>query len=101
MPTPTTSSGFPTEDSAVWKRVSSYGDGYVPRSLLEQQIVLQSWHYEWSGGEPDPGLLPEGYRQLPDDRTRAVRTLEPSEWLVRAVVGVLAVCVAVLVAGSL
>ena len=91
----------PNEESAVWKRISSYGEGYVPRSLLEQQIVLQSWHYEWSGGEPDPGQLPEGYRQLPHDRTRAVRRLQPDEWIVRAVVVVLAIWMAIMVAGSL
>ena len=85
----------------MWKRVSSYGDDYVPRSLLEQQIVLQSWHYEWSGGEPDPGQLPEGYRQLPGDRMRAVRALQPEDWLVRAGIGILAVGVAILVAISL
>lgn len=81
----------------MWKRVNSYGNGYVPRSLLEQQIVLQNWHYEWSGGEPDPGQLPEGYEQLPHDKTRARRTLQPADKLVRAVVAVLALCVAVLV----
>ena len=85
----------------MWKRVSSYGEGYVPRSLLEQQIVLQSWHYEWSGGEPDPGQLPEGYRQLPHDRTRAVRTLQAGDWVVRAAVVVLAIWVAIMAAGSL
>ena len=85
----------------MWKRVSSYGDNYVPRSLLEQQIVLQSCHYEWSGGEPDPGQLPDGYRQLPHDRARACRSLQAGDKLVRAVIAILAVCVAVLVAGSL
>ena len=85
----------------MWKRVSSYGKGYVPRSLLEQQIVLQSWHYEWSGGEPDPGQLPEGYRQLPHDRARAVRALQADERLVRIAIGVLAIWVAIMVAGSL
>lgn len=85
----------------MWKRVSSYGSDYVPRSLLEQQIVLQSWHYEWSGGEPDPGQLPEGYRQLADDRFRARPTLQADDKLVRGVVGVLAVCLAVLVARSI
>lgn len=85
----------------MWKRVSSYGDGYVPRSLLEQQIVLQSWYYEWSGGEPDRGQLPEGYKQSPHDRARAYRMLQPDDKLVRAVIGLLALCVAVLVARSL
>lgn len=98
---PATAPEFRIEDSAVWKRVSSFGDGYVPRSLLEQQIVLQSWHYEWSGGEPDPGQLPEGYRQLSHDRRRAVRMLNSGDKLVRAVVGVLAACVAILVVRSL
>jgi hypothetical protein len=85
----------------MWKRVSSYGDDYVPRSLLEQQIVLQSVTYEWSGGEPDPGQLPEGYRQLPHDKTRARRSLQPGDRLVRAVVGILAICMAILVLRSL
>lgn len=86
----------------MWKRVSSYGDGYVSRSLLEQQIVLQSWYYEWhGGGEPDPGQLPEGYRQLPNDRRRAVRALHSCDRLVRVAVGLLAVCVATLVVRSL
>jgi len=85
----------------VWKRVSSYGDGYVPRSLLEQQIVAQSCHYEWSGGEPDPRRLPEGYEQLPHDRARACQVLQSGDKLVRGVIGLLALCVAVLVAGSL
>lgn len=85
----------------MWKRVSSYGDGYVPRSLLEQQIVLHNVVYEWHGGEPDPAQLPEGYRQLPQDRTRARRTLQPGDRLVRAIVGLLAVCLAFLVLGSL
>jgi hypothetical protein len=84
----------------VWKRVSSYGDGYVARSLLEQQIVLQSYHYEWSGGEPDPGQLPEGYKQMPHDRARACQSLQAGDKLVRAVIATLALCVAVLVAGS-
>ncbi|TDJ15012.1 MAG: hypothetical protein E2O65_13075 [Gammaproteobacteria bacterium] len=84
----------------MWKRVSSYGDGYVPGSLLEQQIVLQSYHYEWSGGEPDPGQLPEGYKQLPHDRARACRSLQFGDKLVRAVIAILALWVAVLVAGS-
>lgn len=85
----------------MWKRVSYYGDGYVPRSLLEQQIVLQSWHYEWSGGEPDTGQLPEGYAQLAHDKSRARRTLQPADKLVRAVVAVLALCVALLVARAI
>ena len=85
----------------MWKRVSSYGDNYVPGSLLEQQIVLQSCHYEWSGGEPDPGQLPEGYRQLPHDRARACPSLQAGDKLVHAIIAILAVCVAVLVAGSL
>lgn len=85
----------------MWKRVSSYGDGYVPHSLLEQQIVLQSWYYEWSGGEPDPGQLPEGFRQLPHDKRRARRVLQSDDKLVRAAVGVLALCVAILVVRSL
>ena len=85
----------------MWKRVSSYGDSYVPRSLLEQQIVLESWHYEWSGGEPNPGQLPEGYKQSPRDRARAYRMLQSGDKLVRAVIGLLALCVAVLVARSL
>lgn len=96
-----TSPEFRIEDGAMWKRVSSFGDGYVPRSLLEQQIVLQSWHYEWSGGEPDPGQLPEGYRQLSHDRTRAVRILHSGEKLVGALIAILAVCVAGLVVRSL
>ena len=82
----------------MWKRVSSYGEGYVPRSLLEQQLVLQSYTYEW---EPDPGQLPEGYRQLPNDKTRARRTLQPADKLVYAAVGVFATCIAILVLGSL
>ena len=94
-------SEFLIEGSTVWKRVSSYGDGYVPCSLLEQQVVLQSWHYEWSGGEPDPGQLPEGYRQLPHDKARAQRMLQPDDKLVRAVIGLLAFCVAVLVLRSI
>jgi hypothetical protein len=81
--------------------VSSYGEGYVPRSLLEQQIVLQSWHYEWSGGEPDPGQLPEGYAQLPHDRARAQRVLQSDDKLVRAVIGLLTLGLAVLVAFSI
>lgn len=85
----------------MWKRVSSYGSGYVPRSLLEQQIVLQSWHYEWSGGEPDPGQLPEGYRQLAHNKYRARRVLQSDDKLVLRVVGLLALCLAVLVAQSL
>ena len=85
----------------MWKKVSSYGDCYVPRSLLEQQTVLQSWYYEWSGGEPDPGQLPEGYKQLPHDRARAHRILQFEDKLVRAVIGLLAFCVAVLVVHSL
>lgn len=85
----------------MWKRVSSYGDDYVPRSLLEQQMVLQSVTYEWSGGEPDSGQLPEGYRQLPHDKTRARRSLQPGDRLVRAVVGILAICMAILVLRSL
>lgn len=85
----------------MWKRVSGYGDGYVARSLLEQQIVLQSVVYEWQGGEPDPAQLPEGYRQLPDDRTRARRCLQPADKLVRVVIGVLAAWVALLVLRSL
>lgn len=85
----------------MWKRVSSYGEGYVPRSLLEQQMVLQSYTYEWSGGEPDPGQLPEGYRQLPYDKTRARRTLQSGDKLVRAVIAILAICMAVLVLRSL
>jgi hypothetical protein len=84
----------------VWKRVSSYGDGYVATSLLEQQIVLHSYYYEWSGGEPDAGQLPEGYKQLPHDRARACRSLQAGDKLVRAVIGILALCVALLVAGS-
>jgi hypothetical protein len=85
----------------VWRRVSSYGSGYVPRSLLEQHIVLQSWYYEWRGGEPDPGQLPEGYRQLARDKRRARRTLQTADKLVLGIVLLLAFCVAVLVAGSL
>ena len=85
----------------MWKRVSSYGDDYVPRSLFEQQIVLQSWHYEWSGGEPDPGQLPEGYKQLAHDKARARRTLQSGEKLVRGVIWMLAAWVAVLVAASI
>ena len=85
----------------MWKRVSSYGDGYVPRSLFEQQIVLQSWHYEWTGGEPDPGQLPEGYRQLPHDRWRAVRVLQSDDKLGRAVIGILAACVAILAVSAI
>lgn len=85
----------------MWKKVSSYGEGYVPRSLLEQQIVLQSWHYEWSGGEPDPGQLPEGYAQLRHDKRRARRTLQPGDKILRAVIALLAVWVAVLVAQSI
>ncbi len=85
----------------MWKRVSSYGDSYVPGSLLEQQIVLQSCHYEWSGGEPDPGQLPEGYKQLRHDRARAHRVLQSGDKLVRGVIGLLALWVAVLVLGSL
>jgi hypothetical protein len=85
----------------MWKRVSSYGTGYVPRSLLEQQIVLQSWHYEWRGGEPDPGQLPEGYRQLKHDKSRARRMLQSDDKLVLGVIGTLAFCVAVLVVQSL
>ncbi len=85
----------------MWKRVSSYGDSYVPGSLLEQQIVLQSCHYEWSGGEPDTGQLPEGYKQLSHDRARACRSLQAGDKLVRAVIAILALWVAVLVAGSL
>jgi hypothetical protein len=76
----------------MWKRVSSYGD---------EQMVLQSVTYEWSGGEPDPGQLPEGYRQLPHDKTRARRSLQPGDRLVRAVVGILAICIAILVLRSL
>ena len=85
----------------MWKRVSSYGDSYVPGSLLEQQIVLQSWHYEWSGGEPDPGQLPEGYKQLRHDSARAHRVLQSGDKLVGRVIGLLALWVAVLVLGSL
>ena len=85
----------------MWKRVSSYGDDYVPNSLLEQQIVLQSWHYEWSGGEPDAGQLPEGYKQLAHDRSRARRTLQTGDKIVRGIVGLLALCLAVLVARSI
>lgn len=85
----------------MWRRVSGYGDGYVPRSLLEQQIVIQHVIYEWTGGEPDPAQLPEGYRQLPDDRTRARRSLQPAERLVRWTIGLLAACVTILVLGSL
>ena len=92
---------FPTEDSAVWKRVSSYGDDYVPRSLLEQQIVSQGWYYEWSGGEPDPGQLPEGYKQLVHDKSRARRTLQSGDKIVRRVVILLAICVGVLVVRSM
>ena len=98
--TPTIASEFPIEGRAVWKRVSVYGDGYVPRSLLEQQIVQHSCHYEWSGGEPDPRQLPEGYRQLPHDNARAQRSLQSEDKLVRAVIWLPALCVAVLVAGS-
>ncbi len=94
-------SSFPIEGSSVWKRVSSHGDGYVPRSLLEQQIVLQSWRYEWSGGEPDPRQLPEGYAQLRHDKRCAQRTLQSGEKMVRAVIALLAVWVAVLVVQSL
>ena len=85
----------------MWRRASGYGDGYVPRSLLEQQIVAQSWYYEWQGGEPDPGQLPEGFTQLPHDKTRARRSLGSGDKLVRAVIGLLAVYVAVLVARSI
>jgi len=85
----------------MWKKVSSYGDDYVPRSLFEQQIVLQSWHYEWSGGEPDPGQLPEGYKQLAHDKARARRTLQSGDKLVRGVIWMLAAWVAVLVAASI
>lgn len=85
----------------MWKRVSGYDDGYVPRSLLEQQIVSQSVHYQWSGGEPDAGQLPEGYRQLAQDKFRARRTLDADGKRVLPVVAVLALCVAVLVARSL
>jgi hypothetical protein len=85
----------------MWKRVSSYGEDYVPRSLLEQQLVLQSYTYEWSGGEPDPGQLPEGYRQLANDRTRARRTLQAADKLVYAAVGVFAMCIAILVLRSI
>jgi len=85
----------------LWKRVSSYGNDYVPRSMLEQQIVLQSWTYEWSGGEPDPGQLPEGYTQLAHDKFRARRTLQSDERIVRRVIGLLAICVALLVVRSI
>lgn len=85
----------------MWKRVSSFGEGYVPRSMLEQEIVASSYTYEWSGGEPDPGQLPEGYRQMPHDRTRARRSLQSDDKVVRAVVGVLAAWVAILVLLSL
>ena len=85
----------------MWKRVSSYGDDYVPRSLLEQQIVLQSWYYEWHGGEPDPGQLPEGYRQLSNDKRRAVRALHPCDRLVRVAIVLLAAWVATLVVHAL
>ncbi|MDX2314615.1 MAG: hypothetical protein QNL90_11150 [Gammaproteobacteria bacterium] len=92
---------FPTEDNALWKRVSSYGNDYVPRSMLEQQIVLQSWTYEWSGGEPDPGQLPEGYKQLEHDRSRARRTLQSGDKIVLRVIWLLAFCVGVLVLRSM
>jgi hypothetical protein len=69
----------------------------VPRSLLEQQIVLQSWYYQWSGGEPDPGQLPEGYKQLAHDKSRARRVLLPGDKIVRGVIALLAFCVGVLV----
>lgn len=92
---------FPIEGSAVWKRVSSYGENYVPRSLLEQHIVSQSWQYEWSGGEPDPGQLPEGYAQLRNDRWRARRTLQTGDKIVRAVIALLALGVAILVVRSI
>jgi len=92
---------FPTEGSPLWKRVSSYGDDYVPRSMLEQQIVSQSWTYEWSGGEPDPGQLPEGYKQFAHDKFRARRTLQSGDRIVRRVIGLLAICVALLVARSI
>ena len=85
----------------MWKKVSSYGDDYVPCSLFEQQIVLQNWHYEWSGGEPDPGQLPEGYKQLAHDKARARRTLQSADKLVRGVIWMLAAWVAVLVAASI
>ena len=92
---------FPTEGRAVWKRVSSYGNDYVPRSMLEQQIVSQSWTYEWSGGEPDPGQLPEGFKQLAHDKSRARRTLQSGDKIVRRVIALLALCVAVLVVRSI
>ncbi len=85
----------------MWKRVSSYGNDYVPRSMLEQHIVSQSWTYEWSGGEPDPGQLPEGYKQLARDKFRARRTLQSGDRIVRWVIGLLAICVALLVARSI
>jgi len=85
----------------VWKRVSSYGNDYVPRSMLEQHIVSQSWTYEWSGGEPDPGQLPEGFKQLAHDKSRARRTLQSDDKIVRRVIGLLALCVGVLVIRSI
>jgi len=85
----------------VWKRVSSYGNDYVPRSMLEQHIVSQSWTYVWSGGEPDPGQLPEGFEQLAHDKSRARRTLQSEDKIVRRVIGLLALCVGVLVIRSI
>lgn len=85
----------------MWKRVSSYGNDYVPRSMLEQHIVSQSWTYEWSGGEPDPGQLPEGFKQLAHDKSRARRTLQSDDKMVRRVIGLLALCVGVLVIRSI
>ena len=85
----------------MWKRVSGYDDGYVPRSLLEQHIVAQSWYYEWQGGEPDPGQLPEGYIQLTHNKACARRSLQSDDKVVYAVIGLLALCVAVLVARSI
>lgn len=85
----------------MWKKVSSYGEDYVPRSLLEQHIVSQSWQYEWSGGEPDPGQLPEGYVQLRNDRRRARRTWQFGDKIVHAVIALLALGVAILVARSI
>jgi len=85
----------------MWKRVSGYDDGYVPRSLLEQHIVSQGCYYQWHGGEPDAGQLPEGYRQLARDKYRARRTLSRDDKRLLQVVVALAACVAVLVVRSL